>query len=1059
MPTAKEGSMPETPDLPSPPPDPAGTSPFAPAGQGTDAIVPPGEPPTAAPAGPPAAVDGPPAQVGRYQVAGEIARGGIGAVLRGRDPVLGRDLAIKVLLDPPAGRDPDVQRAIEQRFVEEAQIGGQLQHPGIVPVHELGRADDGRPYFTMKLVKGRTLAELLQERATPVHDLPRFLKVFEQVCQTAAYAHARGVIHRDLKPLNVMVGAFGEVQIMDWGLAKVLGDRANRVPQPADVSGSARTAEPTTEVRTARANQPAFATQAGAAWGTYAYMPPEQARGQVEDMDERCDVFALGAILCEILTGKPPYVGATAQDLYVQSFSGNLADAQARLDASGADAELLRLTRACLAVKPDDRPRDAGQVAEAVTAHLASVQERLRAAEIERAAAQARAVLERRTRRLTVGLALAVVGLGLLGGGVWLRNERDRTEAARRTQERDRQLHAELERAGTLRDEAQRASPAHQRALLADALAAAERAHGLLTEDTDAGTRERVRSLRDGLREEERDRRMVARLEEARLDADTSKRDSPDSAGPAYAAAFRDYGIDVVALPLEGAAEGLRRRPIGSALAAALDDWARAEPDAALQKRLRTLAQAADPDPERSRLREALARQDHQALKELAASVRATALPPSTLCLLAKALYNQNAAAEAEAVLRRAQVIHPGDFWVNYDLATRLEPHKPAEAIRFYSVAVALRPDSPAAHVELGNALKARGRIEEALSAYRKALELNPDYWFGLNALGLTLTESGQFDEAVTVLRKAAEFKSLSIFQAPVFAALGTALYGRRQFAEAIEALRKAVELAPNFAEAHMLLGAALSARGRHDEAAAALRQGIKLRPKDPEAHAGLAEVLLEKEDFAAAIAAFQECQAVSTKHPDWQRRSAQWIRRVKRLAELTPRAPAILGGEVRLTDPEDMLIFAYLCQLRSRRLYAASARFWEEAFIARPELAERLELGDRFLAAGVAALVGCGHPGRDTAGLTAQERARWRRQALTWLRADLALWARELRNRTPESRSRVEEALGQWQTDTDLVGLRDAADVARLPAEEQAACRALWADVAALLARARAQE
>src|SRR5262249_49339570 len=153
----------------------------------------------------------------RYEFQGEIARGGVGVVLRAHDRTLNRDLAVKVLLAEHQDR-PDTQR----RFVEEAQIGGQLQHPGTVPVYELGRFADRRPYFTMKLVKGRTLAELLKERLNPAHDLPRFLKIFEQVCQTLAYAHSRHVIHRDVKPSNVMVGSFGEVQLMDWGLAKVL---------------------------------------------------------------------------------------------------------------------------------------------------------------------------------------------------------------------------------------------------------------------------------------------------------------------------------------------------------------------------------------------------------------------------------------------------------------------------------------------------------------------------------------------------------------------------------------------------------------------------------------------------------------------------------------------------------------------------------------------------------------------------------------------------------------------------------------------------------------------
>ena len=153
----------------------------------------------------------------RVQLLGEIARGGMGAILKGRDPDLGRDLAVKVLLEEHRDR-PELVR----RFVEEAQIAGQLQHPGVVPVYELGCFADGRPYFTMKLVKGRTLAQLLADRASPGPSESRFLGIFEQVAQTIAYAHARGVIHRDLKPSNVMVGSFGEVQVMDWGLAKVL---------------------------------------------------------------------------------------------------------------------------------------------------------------------------------------------------------------------------------------------------------------------------------------------------------------------------------------------------------------------------------------------------------------------------------------------------------------------------------------------------------------------------------------------------------------------------------------------------------------------------------------------------------------------------------------------------------------------------------------------------------------------------------------------------------------------------------------------------------------------
>ncbi len=163
---------------------------------------PPDSPETPVPAGQTAggAAAQPPSA--RYHLYGEIARGGMGAILKGHDAELNRDLAFKVLLD--RHRDnPELVR----RFVEEAQIGGQLQHPGIVPIHELGVLADRRPFFAMKLVKGRTLAEILKERPDPATDRPRLLSIFEAVCQTVAYAHARGVIHRDLKPSNVMVGA------------------------------------------------------------------------------------------------------------------------------------------------------------------------------------------------------------------------------------------------------------------------------------------------------------------------------------------------------------------------------------------------------------------------------------------------------------------------------------------------------------------------------------------------------------------------------------------------------------------------------------------------------------------------------------------------------------------------------------------------------------------------------------------------------------------------------------------------------------------------------------
>jgi tRNA A-37 threonylcarbamoyl transferase component Bud32 len=196
----------------------------------TTGHTPPGTPTTVVPAEAPTGL---PRRLGRYEVHEEIARGGMGAVLRVHDPALRRDLAVKVLR-PDLRHHPDLVR----RFVEEAQITAQLPHPAIVPVVELGHDETGLPFLAMKLVRGQTLATLLEGRGTPQQELPHFVGIFEQVCQAMAFAHSRRVIHRDLKPENVMVGRFGEVLVMDWGLAKVRSAAPQASAEPASVAVS-----------------------------------------------------------------------------------------------------------------------------------------------------------------------------------------------------------------------------------------------------------------------------------------------------------------------------------------------------------------------------------------------------------------------------------------------------------------------------------------------------------------------------------------------------------------------------------------------------------------------------------------------------------------------------------------------------------------------------------------------------------------------------------------------------------------------------------------------------
>jgi serine/threonine protein kinase len=266
------------------------------------------------------------APTARYALGEMIARGGMGAVYRATDTVLSREVAVKVLQEKFA---PDSGTA--RRFTDEARISAQLQHPAIPPVHDLGTLPDGRPFLAMKLIKGQTLEELLDARADVACERSRYVAGFEAVCQAVAYAHAHGVIHRDLKPANIMVGAFGEVQVMDWGLAKVLGS------QPADPAdqGALTTA---TEVRSLRDADELF-TQAGSLVGTPAFIPPEQAIGALSKIDARSDVFGLGAILAVILTGEPPFAASSRETTRVKAAQGDVAECFARLDGCGAEPE------------------------------------------------------------------------------------------------------------------------------------------------------------------------------------------------------------------------------------------------------------------------------------------------------------------------------------------------------------------------------------------------------------------------------------------------------------------------------------------------------------------------------------------------------------------------------------------------------------------------------------------------------------------------------------------------------------------------------------------------
>jgi formylglycine-generating enzyme required for sulfatase activity/tRNA A-37 threonylcarbamoyl transferase component Bud32 len=348
----------------------------------------------------------------RYQDVGLLGVGGMGEVRRVRDRGLGRTCAYKVIRPELLGR-----ANVVARFIEEAQIGAQLQHPNIPPVYEGGRLADGRPWFTMKEIRGRTFGDQIREtHAGEVTEaaLRRLCGVLASVCDAVGYAHGRGVVHRDLKPDNVMVGSYGEVYVLDWGLAKVVG-------RP-DLALEATESEVVTE----RSADRTMRTRAGGVMGTPAYMPPEQARGQVGLLDARADVYAVGAMLYEVLSGRTPYVGdahAVLQQLLAgppaplgRGPSATATFTFHSLEDVGAPGpalpgELVSLCMVCLSRDPSDRPSDGAVVGAALRAWLDGSGKRAKALEV---VSEADALVAEAANLRTRVLALRAEGDALL---------------------------------------------------------------------------------------------------------------------------------------------------------------------------------------------------------------------------------------------------------------------------------------------------------------------------------------------------------------------------------------------------------------------------------------------------------------------------------------------------------------------------------------------------------------------------------------------------------------------------------------------------------------------
>jgi serine/threonine-protein kinase len=744
-----------------------------------------------------------------------------------------------------------------------------------VQVYDVGEAD-GLPYFAMEYVEGGSLA---QELAGTPQPAPQAAALVATIAGAVQAAHQGGVVHRDLKPANVLLTADGAPKVSDFGLARRLDDE----------SGLSRT---------------------GIALGTPSYMAPEQAAGKTAEVGPATDVYALGAVLYELLTGRPPFRAETAAETLRQVLSQEPAPPSRLNDKAPRDLETICLK--CLNKEPSRRYPSAVALADDLRRFLDGQPIVARpVSSMERAGRWIK-----RNPRETALAGFAVLLILAAGAGAWWS---DRQTVARRAEQKQQEERTRRGVVGAL-DQARSMGALARWPQAQEAL---EQADLLVGNEGPEDLRQRVAVARRDLRmaeELDRIRQLKETILEISLDKDLTmpahvkaSRDHANKAQAplAFVKAFRDHGLAILEDDLADLAQSIRDSQVQQQLLAALDHWAVLEPDAAIQERLTAIARAVDPNPWRDRVRNPAVWKNWPALGELAGAASLTDQPIHLLIALGMALPVDGVhqmsppvfaaslvagaaspagvssllavfalvpvAMDGVEFLRRAQQEQPADFWANLALGNSLLNHRPDEAIAFYRAALAVRPESVAVCNNLALALRTTGRSRQAIALLERALRSAPRDPLLHNTLGTALQDVAQPVAAAEHFRQAlAEMPDT----AAIHYNLGSALQERGLIDDAIEQYRQAIRLDANdpwfhskFAHAQLMkgrldeavdhfrqasrllprsaqirvaFGVALQRKGRLDEAIDQYRLALRLDPQEPTAHYNLGDVLLD---------------------------------------------------------------------------------------------------------------------------------------------------------------------------------------------------------------------
>jgi len=726
-------------------------------------------------------LDGDLPKIPGYEVEAVLGHGGMGVVYKAMHLKLNRAVALKMMIYGTAATPLELAR-----FQREAEAIARLRHPQIVQIYDVGDAG-GRPFYTMEFVDGGSLAQKLAGKPQAANVAATIVAALARAVQTA---HDEGIVHRDLKPSNILLTADGAVKISDFGLAR-------------------------------RSNGEQTLTLSGVRVGTPSYMAPEQALGKASALNPSVDIYALGALLYEMLTGRPPFRAETAAETQRQVVSEDPA-LPSRLNAN-VPRDLETICLKCLSKDPSRRYATAAELAEDLQHFLRGepISAR-RPGSVERVGKW----MKRRPSAAGLIVASSLFTAIVITGMVWITIQQSN---------RKRAIEADLRDISRLQGESK----------WTDARAALERAEALVDEGGVGNLSEQVAQAR-------RNHDLVVALDRIQLNRLTSAGDFAyykSKADDDYMKAFKRSGLADEGQPAHDVAARVNASAVRTALMQALDDWAVCAADKQRRDWLLEIARTADHESSDwgDRIRDSEKWNDLKTISDLAEYVPINGQSTSLLLALGERL--RIVGVDASGFLQRVQIAHPADFWANMYLGEAFSRGtKPVEAASFYRAALASRPAAAVAYTALGDCLKTQNRLDEAIGYYRQALVIDPRNARGQTDLANFLSDTGEVEEALDRYQKA-----LKSDRNYAWAHLGIANILRRSGAndEALEHYRQFHNYDPTIPYVENILRSDLVCRGRGDEVLAEWKKALELDPPQHDAWFGYAELCLfmEHED------------------------------------------------------------------------------------------------------------------------------------------------------------------------------------------------------------------